>query len=209
LGVTPEPYKSVDAIYIDANVFLDDYAYSDTICSVYKLALMTANSHFRYRDGAGEVTTPLPKVVVMNSIFDEVIKIAKTSEYRPMGGARGPAKNELLYLRATLSQLVLKQMFTDKLVRTELDRRSNSPQSKLTNPKENVYADGYILDEIADLLVTHVSKKLIFCRDTRIVFITGDNKLRRKLEKFGDRRKNNLVLKSREEFVADMLGIVM
>jgi CheY-like chemotaxis protein len=208
-GVIPEPYKSVDAIYIDANVFLDDHAYSDTICSVYKLALMTADSQFRYRDGTGEVTAPLPKVVVMNSIFDEVIKIAKTSEYRPMAWAKGPAKNELLYLRATLSQLILKQMFTDRLVRTELDRRSSSPQSKLTNPKENVYADGYILDEVADLLVTHASKKLSFCHDTRIVFITGDNKLRRKLERFGDRRRNNLVLKTREEFVADMLGIVM
>jgi hypothetical protein len=145
----------------------------------------------------------------MNSIFDEVIKIAKTSEYRPIAWARGPAKNELLYLRATLSQLILKQMFTDRLVRTELDRRSSSPQSRLMNPKENVYADGYILDEVADLLVTHATKKLNFCRDTRIVFITGDNKLRRKLEKFGDRRRNNLLLKTREEFVADMLGVVM
>jgi len=207
LNLTPEPYKSVDAIYVDANILLEDQLFGDTICSIYKLAILTANSQFRYKNHSKEITTPLSKVVIMNSVFDEIIKIAKKKDFQKRIRNNNFEKNELLYLRATMSQLIIKQMFTNKLVRTELDKDSPVPQYKLMNPKENIYADGYILDEVADLLITHSSKKVTYCNDTRIVFITGDNKLKNKLEKFANQQKANLIIKSRKELVADMSSV--
>ena len=207
MATTPEPYKSADAIYVDANILLKDQDYADMLCSVYKLSILTANSDFRYKHHSKVKTTVLPKVVIMNSIFDEIIKIAKKGIFKKRVRNGKFEKNELRYLRAMLSQLLLKHLFTDRLVRSELSRDSINPQYELMNPKENVYADGYILDELADLLITRSSKQISYCDDLKIVFISGDNKLKQKLERLSN-EDQNLIIKDQEEFLTDMSNVL-
>lgn len=207
--LTPEPYQSVDAIYVDANVLLRSGNYEGIVSAVYKLAGLTANSQFRYKYHSKERTAALPKVVIMNSIYDEIIKIAKREDYRKRLKSQKTEEHMLLHLRAMMSLLIVKQMFSDKLVRTELSKDSVKPRCELLNPKEKVYADGYILDEVADLLITRSGKSVSYCDDTRIIFITGDNKLGEKLEKFRNEGSDNLIIMSPEELEASMGGVVI
>ncbi|MFY9620497.1 MAG: hypothetical protein WAQ99_11865 [Pyrinomonadaceae bacterium] len=134
----------------------------------------------------------------MNSIYDELIKIAKTQEVR--------FPNDRLYLRAMMAQVVIREMFADTLARTEL-RHSSSPEYRLESPKEKVYADGYILDEVANLLVTHRSGDLQYCRDTRVVFVTNDEDLTRKLLKFAF--QSNLIVIDAKKLVDDMATVMI
>ncbi|MGB8510190.1 MAG: response regulator [Pyrinomonadaceae bacterium] len=208
-ALTPEPYRSVDAIYLDANVLLRERNYERIVSAVYKLAGLTANSQFRYRHRSQVRTAALPRVVLMNSVYDEIIKLAKKDDYQRKERNGRFEKHVLLHLRAMMSLLLLKQMFSDKLVRAELSKDSGKPLSELLSPKEKVYADGYILDEVADLLITRSGKSISYCGDTRIIFVTGDKKLAAKLKQFRNEASDNLIIKKPEELEADMDGVAI
>lgn len=214
LKLTPAPYSTVDAIYIDSNVLMTGGArisFGDIISAVYKLAILTCKSNCKFivrRAPAGVGPQPIlrfPKVVIMNSIFDEVIKKAKTEDYRIVTEYR-TRTNNLLFMRAALSQLIIKEMFGNSLVRTEFDRNKDFPTPKLKSPKESVYADGYLLDEIADLTVTHASTALSYEATTKVLVVTGDGKLGDKLIKFSQRQ--SVIIKSREDLLRDMSKVM-
>lgn len=207
--LTPPPYSSADAIYIDSNVLVKGdrrIRFQDIISAVYKLSILTNNSVCAFvARGVNAPQVLFPKVVVMNAVFDEVIKLAKTEKYEPLQGSR--TRNSLLFMRASLSQLIVKDMFANNFIRTEFDRNTKIATPKLKAPKESTYADGYLLDEIADLTVTHSANAFRYLPTTSVIVVTGDAKLRDKLSRFN--QVNSVVIKSRENLIRDMSTVVV
>jgi len=221
-NLIPEPYKSADAIYIDSNLFISGegiYNYPDMITSVVKLALLTRESECSFISGTHNSNTLLPKVVIMNPVFDEVMKYAKTGSCEKIidevidnSGNKSYKFNryKLAYIRAALSQLIIKNLFEGKAVRTELYvSETKIAFSNLENPKENIYADGYILDEIANLLLTRKSMAFKFKPTTKVVFVSGDLALGTKLKSFGNKDKDNICIIEREKFTKNMEQIII
>lgn len=202
-ALIPSPYASADAIYVDANIFLNN-KYAQTISAVYQLAWLTAGLSLRYMVGSRQRAIQMPKLVIMNSVYDELLKTAKVSKFERTNG-----KNRLLYLRAMISQSIVREMFADGVVRSELYRNSQTPSHHLDSPKEKVYADGYILDEIANMVVTHHhhSKRFGYCDDTKIVFVTDDKGLATKLLRFES--NGNLIICSGDEVISHMTRVVL
>lgn len=208
VNLLPEPYKSVDAIYIDSNSLFSGntgHNFSDLITSVLILSILSSESGCSFVLGGQNSSLTLPKVVVMNSVYDEVIKLAKIGELRWNAGY---SIWSLTYKRAAISQLIIKELFDNNNIRTELHCDENKKvESRLEIPKENPYADGYILDEIASLVVTRKSKEANYGASTKVIFVSGDKGLSNKIIRFNDPKKNNLILKTREEFIEDISRI--
>ncbi len=212
----PNNYQSADAIYIDANALITgerDIYYHELIASVLKLSLLTKDSEFKYINGnSKEKNVTCPKVVIMNSVYDEVIKIYKafTFKRKPEDISQKFQKYELSCYRASMSLTLIKDLFNDKCVRTEFGKWDVSWQ--LENPKENLVADGYIIDEVSNLVLWNREKnnKSLYPKDTKAICITDDNGLTFKLKSLKDEKGNSVIpVISLQTFVQDMNKIVL
>ena len=112
-----------------------------------------------------------PKVIIMNAVIDELIKHSKV-------GARDDLN---LHLRAQLAYSLITFMFSENIVKTEIN--SFEGTSHLKKPQESVYADGYILDELANYLVIRgkkFDKNRLNLKATNVLLITNDRDLANK-----------------------------
>lgn len=165
-----------DYIYFDSNAFMANQAdYHKLISAFYLLGMATAKTAQRLikKNGRKETehTPEMPKVVVMNAVYDELVKIVKM-------------KSENISRSAMMSLVLINQLFKEACIRTEF---FDEPSTALKNPKENVYADPYILDELATVLIT---KKMKYTTDShwyeypascKALVVTGDKALRNKI----------------------------
>lgn len=200
-NIIPEPFASADAIYIDANALITGERtmyFQDIISSVYKLAILTHRSTFSYFTPNRKLDYKVfPKVVIMNCVFDEIIKIAKISTHKIETKRNGKfRKHDLRFFRALIAQLVIKELFNNEFVRTEFDKYNPTPEFKLKNPKENVHADGHIIDEISSVVMTSRNFSSMYSPSTKVVFVTGDNRLKERIQAFGS--DDNLTVLCRE-----------
>lgn len=171
--------SDINFIYFDANAFIANQAdYHKLISAFYLLGMATAKTEQMFiKDADRKKTThtfEMPKVVVMNAVYDELVKIVKM---RPENISRS----------AMMSLALINQLFKEAYIRAEF---FDEPSSALKNPKENVYADPYLLDELATVLITKKIKKKFFY-DTywfeypascKALVVTGDNALRQKID---------------------------
>jgi CheY-like chemotaxis protein len=165
-------------IYFDANAFIANQAdYHKLISAFYLLGMATAKTEQMFIKDTDRTQTThtfeMPKVVVMNAVYDELVKIVKM---RPENISRS----------AMMSLALINQLFKGAYIRTEF---FDEPSSALKNPKENVYADPYLLDELATVLITKKIKKKFFY-DTywyeypascKALVVTGDKALQNKI----------------------------
>ena len=221
----PSSLQKFDVIYFDTNALITGYgriSFSDLLSSFYLLAHLTSKSGLKVftriktdaggayiRDKNGnleweneQTLSDLPKVVVMNVVYDEVIKLAKVKELN--NGDRSG-------VRASNALLILSELITDQLIRTEL--RNNQGTYYLENPKENTYADGFILDEIGTILITKEkftkdkNKSFRYKDDCKVLFICQERGLFMKLDKLTGGR--NFRFLSLTEFISFMSGVKM
>lgn len=171
--------SDINFIYFDANAFIANQAdYHKLISAFYLLGMATAKTEQMFIKDTDRTQTThtfeMPKVVVMNAVYDELVKIVKM---RPENISRS----------AMMSLALIKQLFKEAYIRTEF---FDEPSSALKNPKENVYADPYLLDELATVLITKKIKKKFFY-DTywyeypascKALVVTGDKALQLKIE---------------------------
>lgn len=204
----PREYNEADAIYIDSNIFLStgkEFSFWKLLASVVKLSIMTKDSGTTFISGYEQ---PLPKVVIMNSVYDEIIKWSKKG-YLSVDRDENTneiVKTSLTFKRAPISQLVIKDLFSNGFVRAELTRNYKGQiEYPLENPKENVYADGYILDEISNLIVAKKYKeRKIYFIEPKVMLISGDNGLIDKFKALRSSYTDYFLAINREKFVEDM-----
>ncbi len=207
----PEPYRSADAIYIDANTLITGEGtmkFDQVISSVFKLCILTHKYDFKYLHDNKRRSICYPKVVIMNCVYDETIRIAKVSSCNKKSKRRNFEKWDLRFIRATLAQYIVKELFNAKFARTEFGQYFNNkgePAFKLNDPKENAYADGYIMDEISNLVFTNKNFRSIYPPSTRVLFITGDSRLKEKIQRFNI--NDNLTVICRECLIYDINSI--
>lgn len=144
-------FKDFTDIYVDTNLIMSSHGNVDiveSLCNLYTLARVTAKTKKYYGYDQGRVQYSEPKVVVPNQVFDELVKKIKQGD-DPM--------NILFYmvLRDLSGQVM-------QAIRTEYDQytadQNFKPQFTMRVPKENVYADPFILDDISHLLVLGYKK---------------------------------------------------
>jgi CheY-like chemotaxis protein len=221
----PSNFQKYDAIYFDTNALItgnDRISFSDLISSFYLLAYLTSKSGLKIftriktntsgsfvRDNNGnyvwegeQTISDLPKVVVMNVVYDEVIKLAKV---------KGLFDGDRSGVRSSIALLVLYELITDRLIRTEL--RNNQGVCSVDNPKENTYADGFILDEIGTILLTkekltkNKNKSFRFKDDCNVLFICQERGLSLKLNKLVG--GTNFRVLNLPDFITFMSGVRM
>ena len=203
----PDYYNNAHAIYIDANALVTgskSIFYHELIASLLILSLLTKKSGFESQTK----TITCPKVVIMNSVYDELIKMSKTFQFRTKTEYKtGKFINyDLCCYRAPISMLLVKDLFNNNSVRTEFGRWSL--KCELLNPKENIAADGYILDEISNLVLWNYkdNDKSFYKGDTNVICITGDGGLTHKLKSFNN---SNLKVLGLKNFTNDMKSIIL
>lgn len=177
-------------IYIDTN-FLMVNSNADAVenlISLYIVSKITSNLKKTYKYSNRTFQYNEPKVVISNQIFDELIKKIKRLE-EPM--------NTLIYS-------VIRELF-GKDIRTEYklftDSKSNfQPQFELRNPKEDLYADPFIIDDISHLIVleyknlkyrdgSYEKKKHIQLPGRKVLLVSDDVDLKEKTERMFDLNK--------------------
>jgi CheY-like chemotaxis protein len=195
LEINLDSIKSFTDIFVDTNYLLtteeiiDDKRIKinlvDSISNLYKLAYLTANL-------PALVNGEKPNVIFMNSILDEVIKHSKSLDPK-------------ISKSSQFAYSVLMDMFSEGIVCTEYngyDSDNDLFLRKLKQPKENVYADGFLLDEIGNYLITQRKsfnyhnkvtkkreKKEKLLEDKNILLITNDKDLITKSETFYSGKK--------------------
>jgi CheY-like chemotaxis protein len=225
LGLLPDEYRKADIIYLDSNSFLTGTGkvnYTELMSALTMLSVITAKSKLSFLMDKRYSENLLPKVVVHNAVIDELVKFAKISVLKQKFDWESGALTftDLVLYRATLSEFLLKDLINKELVRTELYLRERRPRykgdptvkqpgSRLNKPKEDVVADGYILDEVSDIIVAHETKPFGFEDDVSLLVITCDGKLKKKLAKFKDEKLNNLVLKTNVDFCKDFAKLAI
>lgn len=172
--------KAIDKftdIYVDTNFLLSDYRINlvDSISNLYKLAYLKGKKLSQYIvEEKGKIgyfnikEQNTPTIIIMNQIIDETIKISKSA-------------NSFRSIRAQFAYQIVMDMFAEKLAQTEIngiDEVTLQIKRTLFNPKENVHADGFILDEIGSYLVTgHKKFKDKYCLrlDNKILLLITDD----------------------------------
>jgi CheY-like chemotaxis protein len=167
-----------DYIYFDSNAFMANQTdYHKLISAFYLLGMATAiteqNLILNYGNSQKIHNHKVPKVVVMNVVYDELVKIVKMHP-------------ENISRSAMMSLTLINQLFKGAYIRTEF---FDEPSSALKNPKENVYADPYILDELATVLITKKIKKkhtsdtywYEYPASCKALVVTGDKALQNKI----------------------------
>lgn len=188
--------SSFSEIFIDTNIFIEGSLiypgqvenFISLLGSLYVLAKIT------YLQNENN-----PKVIIMNSVIDEIIKLSKIKN------ERGKSKQ----FRAQLAYSLVSFMFSEEIVKTEI----NSPNGEayLKPPKESVYADGYILDELANYLMIRKKKfenNFIALKSSHVLLITSDNELAAKVKSLHEGRLFYAINKfkyHRNESIGDIL----
>ncbi|MGE4589412.1 MAG: hypothetical protein AB7E34_07525 [Acidaminococcaceae bacterium] len=178
-------------IYFDTNALITNKDFVGMMCGLYLLSISTSNSiQFFYRKKKKESKAGFeieqPKVVIMNLVYDELIKMTKVYD--------GKEDNKLP-LKLAISQNVIKSLFDEGAIRTEY---YDEPKTILSYPKENTYADPFILDELATLMV---SKKMKYKKNyyyeypdpCKVIVVTNDFELRTKISAIFFRGGNEIL----------------
>lgn len=167
------------SIYFDNNALMSGYweiCFEKLICSLLVLSMSVKDSTIKLKSQNNALTEyTVPKVVVMNVVYDELIKKAKV--------LKNPSKPKQC-MRASTALMILKVLFENGFVRSEIRGidESGNPIFFLANPKENVYADPFLLDEMFTITHNDERFKSIYETDQKVLVITGDSNLKIKLK---------------------------
>lgn len=136
-------------IYIDSCVFLQSQkgmSFFDTFCNLFVLANICKQRELSLQIIKKEqnVVTHilLPKVIVVNDVFDEIYKYSKINE--------NDLKNIWKY--ALLTYEIFRILLDKNKIRTEINsvNKNDMPVCK-SYRKEHVYADGFLINELSNL----------------------------------------------------------
>lgn len=135
-------FKKFTDIYIDTNFFMKNsfnVNIVESICNLYIVSRLTSQKSKVYVVNGNNTPLVEPAVVVLNEIWDELIKHTKM-------------ENDPIY---GLMSSLIKDFYKEGIIRTQYHTRSQPPDwkptYKLWNPKENLYADPFIIDDISHL----------------------------------------------------------
>lgn len=209
LKLLPNPLKDIKYFYFDSNALMtgtNRLPFYKNLEAFYTLSLITSKGklnellildetvNLNSKDTTKlphfiDITTP--KVVIMNVIYDELIKLAKTTN----------KKSSVSSQRSSLVVIVLKELFSNNYIRTEFSRKIYQNQkafiSDLKNPKENVYGDPFIIDEMLSILIPIKKDNYTYKTDSKIYLISEDKDLTTKLDSL---KQTNLSVKKLEDF---------
>jgi CheY-like chemotaxis protein len=136
LRQAPHFFNQFTDIFIDTSAVIDS---ADAICSVYKLAQICGETNHVIRFKGTDFPTPVPKVIFINFVIDEIIHWSKkVDEDKPY-----------FWKLALLAYDVVRGLFQDNLVRTEftLEENSNRPFPRFTRTSHRSYADDPLVYE--------------------------------------------------------------
>ena len=140
-------FKDFTDIYVDTNFLMANSGIDivENLSNLYVISKMTSRTQKYYSHNQKTFPYYEPKIVISNQIFDELIKKIKTM---------GEPMNVLVYS-------IIRELFPES-VRTEYRLFNNDPnlkpQFELRNPKEDLYADPFIIDDISHLIVLRYKK---------------------------------------------------
>lgn len=147
-----ESISNFTDIFIDTNFLLtltektddkiSEINLAESIGNLYKLAYLTTDFKKKF------FVVDRCKVIIMNVIIDELLKKSKN-----VFGDVSKA--------GQFAYSIIMQMFSENIIHTEINKYNLSGDKylrELKDPKENVYADGFILDELGNYLVTKKKK---------------------------------------------------
>lgn len=170
-------------IYIDTNLLMANPGVDivENLCNLYMISKITSNTKKFYTHNSKTFDYYEPKIVISNQIFDELIKKIKTVK-EPMN---------------TLFYSIIQELFGED-IRTEYKFFNNDPNYKpqfgLRNPKEDLYADPFIIDDISHLIVLRYKKFMVESKRFETVHFPKRNVLLVSDD-------NDLVIKTRRMFL--------
>lgn len=174
-------------IYIDTNYLInndDKIDILESLSNLYIVSSITSNTKKTYKVDGKRFGYVEPKIVISNQVLDELIKRIK----------RG---NE--QMDSTVYAIV--RELSGRRIRSEYSRFTDNPafrpMYKMNNPKENLYADPFLLDDISQLIVLGYQKitfqdefnavpgqkKKVYFPDRNVLLVTNDHDLTEKTRK--------------------------
>lgn len=150
-------FEKFTDIFIDTNIFMSgeirehsDKDFARTIRNIFTLTNISTWSDYLLKINNREVIIKLPKIIILNSVLDELIKFSKIDN----------PDQEKRWRRALLAYDIIRGLFEKKLCRTEINAYdlNNKPVCILKSPGY-VYADNDIINNIS-LLHENVIHKI-------------------------------------------------
>jgi CheY-like chemotaxis protein len=139
LKTSPHYFNEFTDIFIDTNILLES---EESLCNVFKLAQICGKTrHVLSVEGMDFEVPPVPKVVLVNFVLDEIIHLSKEEN---------PDKR-YFWKSGLVAYDVARGLFQDSLARTEFNsfqERSLKPECALRRTREDAYADPRLINDI-------------------------------------------------------------